>query len=79
MAATDSTTKFEAMVAHYEATGWEIRAIDHAALRATVSSGSRIPGNGSQHLPATTRATAPLCRKLWVDSKGEVQETKVPC
>lgn len=79
MVVIDSTRNFEAMVAHYEATGWEIRTIDHAALRATVWAGAGTVGNGLENASATAGATASLCRKLWVDSKGEVQETNVPC
>jgi hypothetical protein len=75
MVETGSATKFEAMIAHYKETGWEVRTIDHAALRATVWARAGHVGHSSQN----ASATASVCRKLWVDSTGEVLETNVPC
>jgi hypothetical protein len=79
MVATDSTRDFEARIAYYDETGWEIRTINHAALRATVRFGATSAGNDSQGATAPAVAKTSVCRKLWVDSKGEVQETNVPC
>jgi hypothetical protein len=79
MATTDSTSAFQAMIAHYEASGWEVRMINHTDPRAFVRAGASIVGDGSREVPARTVATPSACRKLWVDSKGEVQETVVPC
>jgi hypothetical protein len=78
MTVTDSTRAFEATIARYEAGGWNVRTIDRAGLRATVRAGT----TASESAPGVmiqVAATASGCRRVWVDSKGEVQETDVPC
>jgi hypothetical protein len=79
MTMTDATSAFQALIAHYEASGWEVRTINHTALRATVRARHATPGDGGEDLTIQVLATNAGCRKLWVDSKGEVQETVVPC
>ena len=79
MSTTESATAFQAMVAHYESRGWEVRTIDQAGLRATVRARVAVPGSESRDLTLQVATTESGCRRLWVDSKGEVQETVVPC
>ena len=78
MTVTESTSAFQAMVKKYESTGWEVRTIDHVGLRATVRVRTT-PTGGDTHEQPVQVATVAGCRRLWVDSKGEVQETTVPC
>jgi hypothetical protein len=79
MSATDSARAFQAMVEQYESRGWEVRTIDHTTLRATVRARvAPLDGNGAGPT-VQVATTASGCRRLWVDSKGEVQETTVPC
>lgn len=79
MMATDTMTAFQAMVKQYEARGWEVRTIDHAAQRATVRAKVALPGDEARDPTIQVATTASGCRRLWVDSTGEVQETVVPC
>ncbi len=67
------------MVEQYESRGWEVRTIDQTGLRATVRARVALPGSESQELAVQVATTESGCRRLWVDSKGEVQETVVPC
>ena len=67
------------MVKRYEANGWEVRTINHDELRATVRATAARPRDDERDLTIQVVSTASGCRKLWVDSKGEVQETVVPC
>ena len=76
---SDSTSAFQAMVRHYESRGWDVRTINHAALRATVRSTVAPEGDDTCDLTIQVVVTASDCRKLWVDSQGHVQETDVPC
>ena len=72
-------TAFQSVVARYERSGWDVRTINHATLRATVHTSGADPGA----LPGEPRVKSPdrtpACRKLWVDAQGQVQETDVPC
>ncbi|HYI16035.1 MAG TPA: hypothetical protein VEX37_11630 [Thermomicrobiales bacterium] len=79
MSTTDSASAFRAMVAQYESRGWEVRTIDQAGQRATVRARVVLPGSESRDLTVQVATTESGCRRLWVDSKGEVQETVVPC
>jgi hypothetical protein len=79
MSTTDSARAFQAMVEQYESRGWEVRTIDQTALRATVRARVALPGTESRDLTVTFATDGSGCRRLWVDSKGEVQETVVPC
>jgi hypothetical protein len=79
MTATDATSAFQAMVAQYEDTGWEVRAINQAALRATVRRRAAPVDDHAPGAPARVIAVASRCRKVWVDGMGAVQETNVPC
>ena len=79
MTTPDATGAFQAMIAEYEERGWEIRSINQAELRATLRAGVMTAANAQQGGTATAVAGASICRKLWVDAKGEVQETSVPC
>ena len=76
---TDTASAFRAMVAQYESRGWEVRTIDQTGLRATVRARVVLPGSESRDLTVQVATTESGCRRLWVDSKGEVQETVVPC
>ena len=80
MSATeDSASAFRAMVKQYEAGGWDVRTIDHTALRATVRARIAPAGDDARDLTVQVVTTGSGCRRLWVDSKGAVQETTVPC
>ncbi len=79
MSTTDSASAFRAMVEQYESRGWEVRTIDQTGLRATVRARVALPGSESQELAVQVATTESGCRRLWVDSKGEIQETVVPC
>lgn len=80
MSASDkSASAFLAMVAQYESGGWDVRTIDHVGLRATVRARVAPVGDEARDLTVQVIATASGCRRLWVDSKGDVQETTVPC
>ena len=79
MTVTDSTRAFEATIARYEAGGWDVRTIDHTERRATVRAGTTVVRGNAPGVMFQVDATASGCRKVWVDSKGEVQETDVPC
>ena len=78
MTVTDSTRAFQAMVKKYESSGWEVRTIDNTGLRATVRAITRPAGGDTGGQPVQVAAVTG-CRRLWVDSKGEIQETTVPC
>ncbi|HEX5165839.1 MAG TPA: hypothetical protein VFV93_10625 [Thermomicrobiales bacterium] len=79
MTVTDSTSAFEAAIARYEAGGWKVRTIDRTGLRATVRAGTTAASKHAPGVMIQVAATASGCRRIWVDSKGEVQETDVPC
>ncbi len=79
MSTTDSASAFRAMVAQYESRGWEVRTIDQTTLRATVRARVALAGSESRDVTVQVATDASGCRRLWVDSKGEVQETVVPC
>jgi hypothetical protein len=74
MTGPNTVSAFQALVERYEHDGWAIRTIDRTALRATVRA-------ADSHDFATANGPAPasVCRKLWVDAQGKVQETDVPC
>jgi hypothetical protein len=76
MTGTDAATAFHAMVARYEHDGWAIRTLNRTELRATVRAGASHNG-GRENGPAPPRPS--VCRRLWVDAQGLVQETDVPC
>ena len=73
-----AATEFHTVVERYEHGGWVIRTIDHGALRAAVREGASRNG-ASENGPASAQAGLSVCRKLWVDAQGQVQETDVPC
>jgi hypothetical protein len=77
MSTANSASAFRAMVEQYEASGWIVRMIDHTAQRAMVRARVAAPGDEVRDL--TIQVAASGCRKLWVDSTGQVQETNVPC
>ena len=79
MTTAASTGTFQAMIAHYEETGWEVRTIDHAARRATLRSRATPVNHVGPDVTIPVVATAHTCRRIWVDSSGAVQETNVPC
>lgn len=79
MSIVDSASAFQAMVARYEARGWEVRTIDRTGLRATLRARVAPFDVDGHDLAVQAATTASGCRRLWVDSQGEVQETVVPC
>lgn len=79
MSTTVSARAFQAMVEQYESRGWEVRTIDQTTLRATLRARVALPGSESRDLTVKVATEGSGCRRIWVDSKGEVQETVVPC
>lgn len=79
MSESDSARAFQAMVTQYESRGWDVRTIDHSTLRATVRARVAPVGDENRDLTIQLAATESGCKRLWVDGKGEVQETVVPC
>jgi hypothetical protein len=72
-------TAFQTMVARYERCGWVVRTVDYTTLRATVRTNGDAPSSTLDDPPVRIPGRVPACRKLWVDSRGDVQETDVPC
>jgi hypothetical protein len=79
MSETDPMRAFHAMVKQYEDSGWDIRLIDRTTMRAMVRARIISPGDDPVAPTASGIAGPFRCRKLWVDSHGQVQETGVPC
>jgi hypothetical protein len=75
------------MVARYERHGWEVRSVDATLQRAfvranvlgDVDDAPRQREQSEDGLRPDLPARLPACRKLWVDARGDVQETNVPC
>jgi hypothetical protein len=74
-----AATAFHALVEQYERCGWDVRTIDHIELRALVREGSAGDADTQRGAALKGLAKSAICRKLWVDSEGQVQETNVPC
>jgi hypothetical protein len=70
---------FQALVDRYEASGWVVRTLNQKTLRAFVRSTPDHPAAASGSVAVAAPAVAQVCRKLWVDSTGQPQETDVPC
>jgi transketolase N-terminal domain/subunit len=70
MTTMQAVQMFEALLERYEAEGWNVRTIDRTNHRATV-----------RLVQPSTRPQVPIaiCRRLWIDQQGVVQETNVPC
>lgn len=79
MSTSTTTTAFQAMVERYERCGWHVRIIDHTALRAIIRTEACDHYNDQGELMLTVPDRLPACRKVWVDSQGEVHQTDVPC
>lgn len=79
MSTSDAAVAFQAMVKHYESSDWSVRTIDYATLRAFVRARTSSDDAEQNRRPAQDVDTTSRCRKLWVDSTGQVQETNVPC
>lgn len=79
MLKSDSTLALEAMIDRYVTGGWEVRTVNDVQLRAIVRSGISPSGDHAVGSSDQIAASRSGCRKLWVDSKGQVQETDVPC
>jgi hypothetical protein len=70
MTTAESVQMFEAMLERYEGEGWNVRTIDRTHHRATV----RLVQPGTR-----PQVPSAVCRRLWIDQQGVVQETSVPC
>jgi hypothetical protein len=75
----DADTTFRSLVEQYEKSGWVIRSMNQKALRATAQARTSLPAMHPGGVAVVASTAAPVCRKLWIDSQGEPQETNVPC
>lgn len=70
---------FEALVARYQRSGWTVRTMDRATLRANVHRQGHDPTASAGAVRRDAAGQVAVCRKLWVDAQGDAQETNIPC
>ncbi len=71
----------EALISEYEGKGWIVRMRDTHEQRVIVRTTGPNTANGASTAndPETLPAGPAICRKLWVDKLGKLQDTPVPC